>query len=224
LPFAGTLVFQLGIFLSIAWAVQSAIASRSLQLGVTALVSLMLAAATLLLVFSERNWKFLRRHLVEDDDDASVLLAIAVFGITIGLGALCAVVIVQLNTVLPEFVLYAVLMSPPLLGFLYLAHEGFEIREVRVLLAWAMVTVGLGILPGSLLAAGFLARNMVAPLIIFLACGWAIGYLAYQAWQSTNMRAKFGAYAIAFILTYELWLLFERIAISWDAAMLALDR
>jgi len=71
---------------------------------------------------------------------------------------------------------------------------------------WAAASAfGLGLVLVAAIA-GDAEDEIIKTLLIALICG-GIGLLIHKAWSAGEMRAKLGIYTVAFILSYELWLL-----------------
>lgn len=80
-------------------------------------------------------------------------------------------------------------------------------------LLYVIITVGLSC--GSLLTIGLVDSRLFIPSAVILAGAGAITYIIYVASMAKAARAKVGVYAVAFILTYEIFLLFQTLFNSW---------
>jgi hypothetical protein len=218
LTFVGTLAFQLCVFLSIAYAIHTSTENRSFQLGTSALVSVILSAVVLFFSDARTNLKFVDR--LSTNNKISIEVASLLFGIVIASGSIFALFLVQLTWVFPRTTLYALVSAPVLLGFLHFVLSKAKNRTIKNLVVYSLIGVWFGLLPGSLLAAGFLALEIAMPLVILLVGISAVGYLAHQAWLSSNFREKFGVYMVVCILAYELWLLLGGVILAWDNTLL----
>lgn len=238
-PFAGSLTVFVVILLAVAAILQPLIASKSLTVGATVLITLALASLTWF--WSEGLFKNLRN--LKLPEDSSKLFALLLFAVASVLGGIVAMFLVQVD---PSFSLYIFILTSIIVvaivalfgdeifgiekldGITWILHRLNRIDDdidaptvIDTLLKITLLVIAVIPIPafalwlGSLLSLGLLYGSIVAPIIVILGGVGSICFLCYRAWSTAEMQPKIGIYTVAAILAYELWLLIKQLVSVW---------
>jgi hypothetical protein len=213
IPFGGNLAIYLFVLVAVASTLGTLVTNKSLAVGATALVALVLSGFTTL--FSDKF--FDKRSKLDLEYEASKFLALLFFAIAMIAGGVLAMILVGVDPNISVYGLVitsmvAILITIGAYGGLIKTPERSDFNDSLILI------IGItffAIWSGSLLSLGFLYGSKVASILVILGGVGSVCFLCYRAWSTEEMQPKVGIYTVAAILTYELWLFVKRAIAAW---------
>ncbi len=207
--FVGNLSLFFLAFVTIASALQPHIINRSLTIGASAVMALVLAVLVVVVlpeVAEERKWKWRA-----GSNDLGQFAALMVFAVIMVLGGSVAAILVQFGLwiSLCIFLVSSLALASVWLVFVnnYFSKGDTYLEPIGVAL--------FGVWSGCLLAIGWFYQSKAVPLLVLGAGLAGASFLVYRAWLMKQTLPRIGTYAVAIILSYELWLFGKALVLVW---------